>query len=187
MDDTIEKLVELLRKTEINVVDGHSVLAEICFVPSVFTKMADQLIAGGATVGKPLAEFLHPVDAYAGLKAKYLVFKGDTGERIDNCFVLRLGKDPAAVEALRAYANATDNGILAEDIYNWVGKGEPAQRWISVTERLPATSERVIVCRANGKVEQGVFLGVNGWWKVYGANTKSVTHWMPLPEAPKGE
>ena len=85
--------------------------------------LADHLIANGVTVGKPLTEYLHPVDAYEGLKAKYLVFKADTGERIADCFVLRPAKDPAAVEALRAYANASENKVLAEDILNWVGKG----------------------------------------------------------------
>lgn len=82
---------------------------------------------------KPLEAFLHPIDSYKGLKAKYLVFKADTGERVDNCFILRPDKDPAAVAALRAYAAATDNGVLAEDIYNWVGKGEslrPQGHWI---------------------------------------------------------
>lgn len=58
------------------------------------------------------------------------------------------------------------------------------RRWISVTERLPESGERVIVCRGD-MVEQGIFLGVNGWWKVYGTNTKKVTHWMPMPTPPK--
>lgn len=57
--------------------------------------------------------------------------------------------------------------------------------WIPVSDRLPESSQRVIVCRENGKVEQGVFLGVNGWWKVYGTNTKAVTHWMPMPVPPE--
>ncbi len=58
--------------------------------------------------------------------------------------------------------------------------------WISVKERLPEVGKKVIVAR-DEKVEQGVYRGVNGWWKVYGTNTKSVTHWMPMPQPPKGE
>ena len=73
---------------------------------------------------KPLTAFLSPIDAYKGLKRKFLVFKSDTGEIVENCFVLRPGKDPAAVEALRAYARATDNATLSADIVNWVGEGE---------------------------------------------------------------
>lgn len=57
-------------------------------------------------------------------------------------------------------------------------------QWTSVAERLPVSGERVIVCRGD-KVEQGIYLGVNGWWKVYGTNTKAVTHWQPMPAAPK--
>ena len=57
--------------------------------------------------------------------------------------------------------------------------------WISVNERLPEAGRRVIVCRRDGKVEQGIFLKAGGWWKVFGANTKDVTHWMDMPEPPK--
>lgn len=65
--------------------------------------------------------------------------------------------------------------------------GVTVQEWIPVKDRLPESTQRVIVCRKNGNVEQGIFLGVNGWWKVYGTNTKSVTHWMPMPQPPKGD
>lgn len=58
------------------------------------------------------------------------------------------------------------------------------RRWIPVTERLPDPFERVIVCRDDGKVEQGC-KDVRDWWKVYGTRTKQVTHWMPLPEPPR--
>lgn len=60
------------------------------------------------------------------------------------------------------------------------------RRWIPVTERLPGPFERVIVCRDDGKVEQG-YKDVGDWWKVYGTRTKQVTHWMPFPGAPDQE
>ena len=63
---------------------------------------------------------------------------------------------------------------------------QSSANWIPVGVRLPKSREHVIVCRKDGRVEQGVYLGVNGWWKVYGTNTKSVTHWMPMPEPPEG-
>ncbi len=89
----------------------------------------DYLVANGveALAEKTFEEFLHPIDAYSGLKSKYLVFKADTGEKVENCFVLRPDKDLAAVAALRAYAEATDNETLADDIFNWVGKGVAVQ------------------------------------------------------------
>lgn len=62
-------------------------------------------------------------------------------------------------------------------------KAESVSHWVSVTQCLPETGKRVIVCRGE-KVEQGIYLGVNGWWKVYGTNTKAVTHWMEFPEPP---
>ena len=62
-----------------------------------------------------------PQDEYGGLKRKYIVFKSDTGEPVENCFVLRPEIDPAAVIALEAYAKATENKELAADILNWVG------------------------------------------------------------------
>ena len=62
-----------------------------------------------------------PGNMYEGLKQKYVVRKADTGECVKNCFVLRPDKDVAAVAALRAYAGATDNKMLAADIINWIG------------------------------------------------------------------
>lgn len=56
-------------------------------------------------------------------------------------------------------------------------------QWVRVDERLPANNIRVIVARAGGTVEQA-FRRADGWWKVFGANTKDVTHWRPLPEPP---
>lgn len=168
-----------------NLVD---ILANSGFVADVSTyeELADHLIANGVTVGKPLTEFLHPEDAYPGLKEKYLVFKTDTGERVADCFVLRPAKDHAAVEALRGYAGATDNETLAEDIYNWVGKSAAVQRWIPVTERVPSDdvpSARYL-CFWNGSIRVCKYWRTRKCFELMGKVVK-VTHWMPLPEPPK--
>lgn len=66
---------------------------------------------------------------------------------------------------------------------------EMKSKWIPVAERLPKPFVPVLVCRKTNEgpvVEQGS-LTVNGWWKVYGTRTKSVTHWMPLPDPPEKE
>lgn len=69
-----------------------------------------------------------------GLHGKYLVYKAKTGERVENAFVLRPDKDEAAIAALRAYAVATENKELAEDIFRWVGKG--LQKPLTVDELI---------------------------------------------------
>ena len=206
-----EKLVELLHKgvrcpgTVGSCMDcPHYSLQNPC---DEYAATADMLIANGVTVqeGKPLEAFLHPIDAYKGLKAKYLVFKADTGEKVDNCFVLRPDKDPAAVEALRAYASATDNETLAEDIYNWVGKGGPVQEWISVKDRLPSKEEytakaedgteyyvRLLIAYKTDIVEYeiGYYDGYKWMTEMPIRLIKDVVAWMPfpnMPQPPKGE
>ena len=42
-----EKLIELLKKTQIAEINGHIAEAEACFVSHVFESMADHLIANG--------------------------------------------------------------------------------------------------------------------------------------------
>lgn len=141
---------------------------------------------------KPLTAFLAPIDAYKGLKRKYLVFKSDTGEMVENCFVLRPGKDPAAVEALRAYARATDNATLSADIVNWVGVGEE-RRWIPVTERLPEEPLQTVLVTNGSAVCVGVYSVVYDEFGVMCGRGRGidkrfgVTHWMPLPETVKEE
>ena len=67
-------------------------------------------------------------------------------------------------------------------------------RWIPVTERLPKADEY----DARGYAVP--YLVMNGWMRVTARRTKDywvlfgngtvleyVTHWMPLPESPKGE
>ena len=200
--DVREKLAELIAKAKAMYADDYTDHTEDEYI-------AETLLDNFVTVldGKPLEAFLHPIDAYKGLKAKYLVFKADTGEKVDNCFILRPDKDHSAVEALRAYAKATDNEILAGDIFNWVGKGVTVHEWISVDDRLPEipegweeTPEPVLYMMKNTKTIYTGYYGEGGVWKDKyfrqyadsrnGVDADNVLCWMyqhDLPQPPKGE
>lgn len=64
------------------------------------------------------------------------------------------------------------------------------QRWIPVTERLPAEGERVLAA-TEGVFSGEAYLSCEGiWMRSYGVVWVSlvdmpVTHWMPLPGAPE--
>ena len=67
------------------------------------------------------------------------------------------------------------------------------QRWIPVTERLPEKGEEVLVFGYWHEKFQPLMCYLSphrkGEWftTVAGQQVYTVTHWMPLPEAPKGE
>lgn len=60
--------------------------------------------------------------------------------------------------------------------------------WIPVTERLPEDSRGVILCTRSRIVGVGFYdKNTRNWVQYYsgGGICVEVTHWMPLPEAPK--
>ena len=74
--------------------------------------------------------------------------------------------------------------ILATD--NNVG-----HKWIPVTERLPEQTSRCLVARMDF-VTNTPFIDVlwfekGVWWNRLHGGNYAVTHWMPLPQPPKGE
>lgn len=74
-------------------------------------------------------------------------------------------------------------GMLADHL---IANGVTIQRWRSVTDELPNEGEMVIV-HSSGEVGEA-FLAYNDFCWANGFHIeKEVTHWMPLPEAPKGE
>lgn len=92
-----------------------------------------------------------------------------------------------------------------DDGYCWVIRGDAATaidsipaadvrpvEWIPVTERLPKESERVLVACEDG-VSFGFFEEIIAddefvkEWHDMMYYPISVTHWMPLPQAPKEE
>ena len=61
-------------------------------------------------------------------------------------------------------------------------------KWIKTTDQFPEPFKPVLFFRENKYnakcVEIGFYVG-EGKWSKGGWNSKSVTHWMPLPEPPK--
>ncbi len=69
-----------------------------------------------------------------------------------------------------------------------ISNGVTVQEWIPVTEMLPSIDETILVY--DGDVDTGIFY--KGAFQTFDENgypfeISGVTHWMPLPEPPKGE
>ena len=77
------------------------------------------------------------------------------------------------------------NGDIAEKL---ISNGVTVQEWISVTERLPESGkESVLIALRWGEVDIGWC--EDGRWRSEFVNEYEegeVTHWMPLPNPPKG-
>ena len=65
--------------------------------------------------------------------------------------------------------------------------------WISVKDRLPERGQAVLCYRGDFRgdmMNTYVYLGSGNWEDDYGyrgtAEHEGITHWMPLPKAPKG-
>ena len=72
-----------------------------------------------------------------------------------------------------------------------IAHGVTVQEWIPVKDRLPKDWTDVLVLSRFGFLETAVYTGTPGKWRI-GWNgdmleADSITHWMPLPEPPKGE
>ena len=73
-----------------------------------------------------------------------------------------------------------------------LGNGVTVQEWISVDDRLPEDIGYYLVVyrdKYNGStsiaLDNYVKCGAGEWWA--SEFTRNITHWMPLPEPPKGE
>ena len=72
-----------------------------------------------------------------------------------------------------------------------IAHGVTVQEWIPVNDRLPKDWTDVLVLSRFGFLETAVYTGTPGKWRI-GWNgdmleADSITHWMPLPQPPKGE
>ena len=94
------------------------------------------------------------------------------------------GLDVSAFELLQEYVDRCAR--YADEIM--MLREQP--RWISVTERLPAEGERVLAAVEGAWVGEAYRDMRDVWMRSYGTPWDasigvSVTHWMPLPDAPR--
>ena len=82
-----------------------------------------------------------------------------------------------------------------------IANGVTVQKWIPVRERLPESKEKILVYGGNDliwvnganrpmpSVYTGYMRGLDEGWFTWDEQKYIVnaTHWMPLPEPPKGE
>nr|DAQ52662.1 MAG TPA: hypothetical protein [Caudoviricetes sp.] len=106
--------------------DAHSLWGEWNAMMSVLNSIGgyDRLrkLAKADREGCVIVTGVPPTDdGRDGLRQKYRVYKAKDNMPVDGCFVLRPEKDPAARIALEAYAKATENKVLAEDILAAIG------------------------------------------------------------------
>ena len=175
MDELREKMTELIRnahkKCKANITCsacpryGHG-------SDCVYLLMADYLIANGVTVadGKgtdgPLTicqQCLH--------RDACLAWIGH-GKALYDDFVFSVDGCPYFEDAVK---------VVEIDQFN---------KWIPVTERLPDKG-KVVLALGKRHATSGMFQGTSKYdpklWYWKGGTLKEVTHWMPLPEPPKGE
>ena len=62
--------------------------------------------------------------------------------------------------------------------------GVTVQEWISVDDRLPEQGEEAICIAADGDMMIGKY---TEWGWMFPCYFEDLTHWMPLPQPPKGE
>lgn len=70
-----------------------------------------------------------------------------------------------------------------------IANGVTVQRWIPVGERLPEVEGSYLVCSKTDKVYRAHWYPEKKYHEGYTRKAKwshpNVTHWMPLPDAPK--
>lgn len=87
------------------------------------------------------------------------------------------------------------NFVENDKLVDWlIANGVTIQKWIPVTERLPEKDVDVLCSRGNhigALMDVYTYIDYNYWEDSYGylcrAEDEGITHWMHLPEPPKGE
>ena len=75
----------------------------------------------------------------------------------------------------------TDAEIYAND---FIAHGVTVLEWVSVDDRLPEPKENAICINRYGSMMIGVY---TEWGWMFPCYFEEPTHWMPMPDPPKGE
>lgn len=79
----------------------------------------------------------------------------------------------------RHWAEVIADGLIAN--------GVTVQEWNSVEDRLPEDQEEVLVCTRSKNGIRNIDKGYMAIDRFIHRGCAEVTHWMPLPNPPKGE
>ena len=86
------------------------------------------------------------------------------------------------------YSDHTEDEYIADTLLD---NGVTVQEWVDVKDRLPEESGMYIVTANDGHAQRVSFVQwqkKNRMWNLTGARSYwRVTHWMPMPQPPKGE
>ncbi len=100
------------------------------------------------------------------------------------------GESGIIAQAFNDLANDFSQGAVPyttdEEAFAQIPSADVAQ-WISVKDRLPDDNDRVIAFRPyEAEVSAYRYCVARGWSLKTSISNKGITHWMPLPEPPKG-
>lgn len=83
-----------------------------------------------------------------GLYGKYIVRKRSDNSIVTNCFVLRPDRDDAAIAAMLAYANATDDELLAQELREWAEYEQGVKPPVTNADRIDDAIEAIDTLRS---------------------------------------
>ncbi len=80
-----------------------------------------------------------------GLYGKYIVRKRSDNSIVTNCFVLRPDRDDAAIAAMLAYADATSDSQLAQELREWAEYEQGVKPPVTNADRIRAMTDKLLL------------------------------------------
>ena len=92
--------------------------------------------------------------------------------------------DPAQINGCIHRCNHPPCAMVGDIVDALIENGVTVQEWISVNDKMPEQGEEAICIAADGDMMIGKY---TEWGWMFPCYFEDLTHWMPLPEPPKGE